>query len=211
MALRNEPHVCLPLCTLLQRPEQPDFVRCDNRSLSSWQFVRRIAGLSAGLSHLLHSALLQPPQHNPQPAVVMIAALNTDAMLEALLGVCDAGCIATPINHRWSAAELAAAMQLTRPRAILADGHCSHLALAAIQLLAQQQHYTPPTFVPLGHSPQPLQAAEKPSDSHYCNTECSTEQLIADWESLAAGRLQLRVASAGSAMIVFTSGTTGMY
>jgi len=64
--------------------------------------------------------------------VVMLAATNSAGMLETLLAVCDAGAIVSPINHRWSPAELAAAMQLVRPCAVIVDVACWELVQQAL-------------------------------------------------------------------------------
>ena len=46
---------------------------------------------------------------------------NSDVYLEALLAITDAGAIACPLNTRWSASEVAAALQVLAPHLAVVD------------------------------------------------------------------------------------------
>ncbi len=183
-------HLCIPLCTLLQQPSKPAYLNCQGRSAGSHEFVQRVASLSAALTarFALQSG-----------SVVMLASQNTDHMLEALLAVCDAGCIATPVNHRWSSAELASAISLTAPACILADEHCSGLVQAA---LASAPDKHAPVLVKLGAPAAQPSSLEAPAFPYHADTLIH-EQLP------KRPPLQLRAPVSGAALIVFTSGTTG--
>lgn len=194
-------HICLPLCTLAQQPEKHNFIVCDDKRTSSRVFVQRIAALGRALRADL---AVQTDD------VVMIASLNTDHMLEALFAACDIGCTATPVNHRWSSTELAAAMQLTRPVCVLVDQQCSQLVRAAANLLDTSCR---PVLVQLGAGAQPVPHTPPPpaperQTSAEPSFEFHAETLIA--LHLGSGAtLQLLTPSTGAAMIIFTSGTTG--
>uniref|UniRef100_A0A7S3R0X8 AMP-dependent synthetase/ligase domain-containing protein n=1 Tax=Dunaliella tertiolecta TaxID=3047 RepID=A0A7S3R0X8_DUNTE len=137
-------HLCLPLLCIsdLQtkrrdaeeesdgtgsgiQPGEPQIIDLASTAL-------RVAALSHGLSLATGPVLVHPGR------VVMLAATNSSAMLEAMLAICDTGAIATPINHRWGPAELAAAMQLTQPVAIIVDGACRLLVQQALDRLSQR-------------------------------------------------------------------------
>jgi len=256
-ALGRQPHVCLPLlstkvlhpplpetwhraCHVAEGPRDsqllPHLFHCTSMT---W----RIAALSHGLSLPMGHLRVRPGQ------VVMLAALNSSAMLEALLAICDVGCIATPVNHRWGAAELAAAMQLTQPTAILADAACWGLVQQALRRQsAGVQTALQPRVVLLGDAciagPDAARGACSAGGSsgaacHAAAAPLDTEGLIRtgarSWEHtascLAAGAaaqghggadsalrttaqpdlppLQLRAPADGTAVICFTSGTTG--
>ncbi|KAJ9529207.1 hypothetical protein QJQ45_007871 [Haematococcus lacustris] len=124
-------------------------------------------------------------------------------MLASLLGCMDAGAIATPVNHRWSAPELMLAMQLTQPALAIVDQHCHELvqqacnSLPAAMRLAtvSMEHFHAPCGLPVpGGS-----AACSP---HAPETTCGPSQ------DPATG-LQLLTAPGGTCLLCFTSGTTG--
>ncbi|KAF5825930.1 hypothetical protein DUNSADRAFT_5856 [Dunaliella salina] len=137
-------HLCLPLLNISDsNTERRDAEESSDGTGSSIQpgaphtidlasMASRVAALSHGLSLAIspHSAL--PGQ------TVMLAAMNSSAMLEVLLAICDTGAIVTPINHRWGPAELAAAMQLTQPVAIIMDAACRALVQQALAWLSQR-------------------------------------------------------------------------
>ena len=51
----------------------------------------------------------------------MLLASNSDYLCEALLAVAAAGAIATPLNTRWTAQEVAAAIQLSSPNLVICE------------------------------------------------------------------------------------------
>jgi acyl-activating enzyme 14 len=122
----------------------------------------------------------------------MVAGLNTDHMLVALLASMDAGGLATPVNIRWSPAELAAAIELTEPRAVLADQHCLPLVEKALMLVkGSAQHSTGNSY----HLP-------------VIQLEATSVQL-SKLASHSNQQLQLLQPPSGAAAVIFTSGTTG--
>jgi acyl-CoA synthetase (AMP-forming)/AMP-acid ligase II len=130
---------------------------------------------------------------------VCIAALGTDAHLEALLAVTAGGAIAAPLNWRWGAVEAAAAAQLVGARVLLADAACLRYALAAASAASGG---TLRVLVllgsPAGYPQQDLAAAEAQGVA------------LAFAESLIDGCpnscLALTSAPGNAALVVFTSG-----
>ena len=182
-------HICLPLLSLLQRKRPAPVLTCESRPLTGCQLVSGVAQLSRCLTH----------QHGVQPGdVVMLAALNSDYFILALLAACDAGAIVTPVNQRWSAAELSSAMELTRPGLLLADEHCWGLVQHADHAASSGQHTAQPPMLQLeafcAQAWQHLQSAQPESQASLTPQEAS---------------LQLRMPQSRAALICFTSGTTG--
>ena len=52
---------------------------------------------------------------------IVLLANNSDYLCEALLAVAAAGAIATPLNTRWTAQEVAAATQLSSPILVICE------------------------------------------------------------------------------------------
>ena len=96
------------------------------------------------LSHALTTHL------NVQPGDrVALAGINTHYFFETLLAIADAGAVACPINWRWTASEVAAALDLTKPRLVLHDAGFTDLIQAAI---SSSKHCNSCTRVFLGPS-----------------------------------------------------------
>lgn len=216
-------HICLPLVSLRRHRGQDVVMTCEDRAWTGQQWVDRIAGLSHGLTSA-HSIT--------KGDVVMVAAQNSDRMLEALLAACDAGAIVSPTNTRWSATELAAAVQLMQPKVLIADEQSWGLATQALQDVvvqlqgqgeAQQQAvaYAKPQLILLGDT------ARGRSVPGSASPQWCTEDLIQQHHRPQQGQrgpaagaarcqqpqpgapLQLRSPPCGSALVCFTSGTTG--
>ena len=154
----------------------------------------------------------------------MFIAHNSAALIEGLLAVMDAGCIAAPVNHRWSAKELASVMAFTAPAAVLVDSHCG-------DLLQQAIHHQPPVLkaLPIIHLGSGNQISHRHMGPKHHQTsmhasaafpDISTEQLIQQQLQRCAHatarpamrpalQLQLRMPPSGAALICYTSGTTG--
>ncbi|KAF8056856.1 AAE14 [Scenedesmus sp. PABB004] len=197
------PHLAAPLLALAQaHGRRPTFL-CEGRVLSGAQVHDAVALLSGGLSAALGLA--------PGDRVALLGH-NSDAWLVALLAALDAGGLACPLNWRWSAAELAAALELTQPAVLLVDDACAPLAAAAAARLRappRQLRLLPPGDAAAARqSPAPGGAA-RPADTRAL--------AAAGAAALGAGArpaLQLRQPgplseAPGGAVVCFTSGTTG--
>jgi acyl-CoA synthetase (AMP-forming)/AMP-acid ligase II len=77
------------------------------------------------------AALSRRPINCTPGARVGFLGLNTPEYFLALLAAADAGAIACPLNWRWSATELAAALALVAPAAVFVDTPCLDLLRAA--------------------------------------------------------------------------------
>ena len=172
---------------------------CEDRVLSGQQFVDRIAALSNVLS----------AQFGVRPGdVVMVASLNTDRMMEALLAGFDAGAVVSPANFRWGSAELASAMDLTRPRVVLADEHCWPLVQAGLAYASEHMGVAPASMQLVHLGPPPSSR----NDTASAKLLPSSEDLITAQLSRATApppTLQLLMPPCGTALLCFTSGTTG--
>lgn len=126
-----------------------------------------------------------------------IAALATDANLEALLAVTAGGGIAAPLNWRWSAAEAAAAAQLAGACILAVDAACLRLALAA----AGAARGSIATLLLLG---QPADYAQAELDAAPRGLTLAFAEPLA--RSCRGASLALRSAPGGAAVIVYTSG-----
>jgi acyl-CoA synthetase (AMP-forming)/AMP-acid ligase II len=127
-----------------------------------------------------------------------VAALATDAHLEALLAVAAAGGIAAPLNWRWGGAEAASAARLVGGRMLLADAACLRFALTTAAAAG-------PGAI------QALVLLGPPSDFRQEELAVAPPGLaLAFAEALAGGcpdaSLALRCAPGNAALVVFTSG-----
>jgi acyl-CoA synthetase (AMP-forming)/AMP-acid ligase II len=120
---RAHVHVCLPLTQVTSSGVPSGEPTHEQSALHASNMTWRVAALSRSLSYLFQ---LRPGQ------IVMLAAVNSGAMLEVLLALCDAGAIASLVNHRWGPAELAAAMALSQPTAVIVDEACWGLVQQAL-------------------------------------------------------------------------------
>ena len=121
---------------------------------------------------------------------VALLAHNGPHFLEALLAVTAVGGIAAPLNWRWSAAEASAALCTLRPFALLADALCA--VAFDLHQLASCVDSSRCFLIGSGHA----------SASEWQRAE---DQLI----SMDEGVSELATSPDGTAIVCFTSGTTG--
>ena len=169
------------------------------------------AALSAAVSGRLAAA---------PGATFGLLGLNTPEYLAALLAGADAGCVAAPLNWRWSAAELAAALALVEPAFVFVDGPCLAL-LRQAAARPECPEFAAVVLTPLGGGarPEPVVATAA------AGAAAGSVPRIAAWRSAGelAGdawrrpqqqqpgmqpQLQLRAPPDGAALVCFTSGTT---
>ncbi len=184
-------HICAPLDSTAQRHGRRVTSVCDGRTSSALELRHRVARLSLGLSQALS---VQPGDR------VALLGPGTDVYFEALLAVADCGAIACPINTRWSVAEASAALALVQPRALLVDVSAGGLSQEADALQ---------TAVP-GMAIVQLSTSAVPGQAQHAQHPLTTEQLMQQQlEAAGAPQLQLLQPGDGTALIAFTSGTTG--
>ncbi|EFJ43456.1 hypothetical protein VOLCADRAFT_41779, partial [Volvox carteri f. nagariensis] len=115
-------------------------------------------------------------------SVVVLVAQTSAAVMEAMLAVLDAGCILCPVNWRWTTAELSQALVRLGPALVLFDISCSDLVHKALVSAF------PPSSLDLrNHHSQPPQPQPQRQPEP---------------------QLQLLSSPCGTALLVFTSGTT---
>ncbi|KAL4430592.1 hypothetical protein ABPG77_005832 [Micractinium sp. CCAP 211/92] len=173
-------------------PAPPLFI-CEGRTTTAADASRRVGALAAALTQRLG---MQAGDR------VCLAALATDHCLEVLLAVTAAGGIAAPLNWRWGAAEAAGAVQLVGARLLAADAGCLPFALAAA---AAAPRGTLARLLLLG-APSSFRQADLAVAQGLGLVPAFAETLVRDcW----GPGLALRCAPGGTALIVYTSGTTG--
>ncbi|KAG2444733.1 hypothetical protein HXX76_001477 [Chlamydomonas incerta] len=138
-------HICAPLLSIGQQAQPRalfiDFLAGPPTSLADGaasaqryatgaEVIHRIALLSRALSTCGLDGLQRPLA--PVGAVVVVVAQTGAATMEAMLACLDAGCILCPVNWRWSASELAEALQRLSPALVLHDSACAPLAQQAV-------------------------------------------------------------------------------
>ncbi|MEW5304347.1 MAG: hypothetical protein WDW38_011016 [Sanguina aurantia] len=224
-------HICLPLLSIAQQSDAGHhewWLRCGDRAVSGRRFHDRVALLSHALTTRLH---LQVGD------VVVIASLNTDLMLEAILAAADAGAVVSPINWRWSAEELASAIATVQPSLIMVDDSCLGLirkgapqspprcalgsALSSCSTCTEDLitgAAAAPTLTPhpVPQRPRNARSAAHPSSSNIADNgvaaapagEARTSSGVPPAPHRRRG-LQLLQPTSGAALLVFTSGTTG--
>ncbi|MBS0290922.1 MAG: acyl--CoA ligase, partial [Proteobacteria bacterium] len=160
---------------LQQHPERLATL-CGARRQDWRTLVARVARLAA----VLRAAGLQPGER------VALLAHNSDHGVEAFLATWWAGGVICPLNTRWSASEMAHALQDVQPRLLLTDAACADAADA----LRKATPALPCMFLGTGQAPEGLPA---------------TEALLAAAEPLE----DLRHGGDALAIILFTGGTTG--
>ena len=220
-------HLCLSLCSLLQSARQKPVLFCDGRSTTAAELHDQVALLSKTLTERLNT--------RPGDRIVLLG-LNTDAFFTTLLSVLDAGAAACPLNWRWSAAELAAAISLLQPKALFVDDYCMPLALQACASLSAPNSGPPAPIVRMSPSPasdqlsqqqftrtlsiQTLLLREQQAAAHqgtappqfsYSSPACAAPALEPqEQQQPLPPQLQLLHPSPRQpALVVFTSGTTG--
>jgi acyl-CoA synthetase (AMP-forming)/AMP-acid ligase II len=95
------------------RPDQPCLI-CGERISTNAQFRDRVARLAGGLL----AAGVRPGDR------VGIVALNSDRVVEAFFACFWAGAVASPVNVRWTPAEVAYALRDCGASALLIDDFC---------------------------------------------------------------------------------------
>lgn len=128
---------------------------------------------------------------------VCLAALATDANLEALLAITAAGGVAAPLNWRWDIAEASGAARLVGARLLLADAACLRFALAL--MAARRGAITTLVLLGLPGAYSQADLAAAPAGL----TVAFAEALI---QGCPGASLDLRSAPGGAALIVYTSG-----
>lgn len=188
-------HVCHYLAALGGRaPDQPLFV-CGA--------ARRTAGEVAARVGALASALTCDVGVRPGDRVALITS-GSAAAFEALLAVLAAGAVAAPLNTRWSADEVADAVDLIGATAVVFDARFAPTAAASLS----------------GALPDGRRRSKRANSAVWRTGVCvsgadrelpavatlSAEALIA---RRLGSRLEPLLAPEGAAVICFTSGTTG--
>jgi acyl-CoA synthetase (AMP-forming)/AMP-acid ligase II len=106
----------LCLTQMLDRAARTDPERLcliyEGRSTTNAQLRDRVAALAAGLR-----SLGVPPDDR-----IVILSRNSDRFVESLFATWWAGCVAIPINTRWSQAEIVRAAVEAEPSVLLVDG-----------------------------------------------------------------------------------------
>jgi acyl-activating enzyme 14 len=210
-------HLCLPLLAQAQAQRDRVVTSCCGHHTTAAALHDGVALLSRGLSQLG----VQPGER------VALLGLNSDTFWVTLLAVLDAGAVACPLNWRWSDAELAAALELLQPAALLADDECMQAACAAMQRLSKSSSWriASCSLVCMCRAGDGAAAATAAAASGGVQPHTTTPQLAAAAAARSAGsrpQLQLLLppatsccstsvaaAVAPAALIVFTSGTTG--
>eukprot|EP00892_Ulva_mutabilis_P001493 jgi/Ulvmu1/11344/UM075_0004.1 len=159
---------------------------CNGKAVSKATVRSRVASLARGINSLA-----------PVGAVIAFAGTNTDATFEVLLAIAAAGCIACPLNTRWSDRDVRHAVALTSPVVLFVE--------PALQAIVKSAVAACPTIriAPISTNGEQSDASFQAIPHHACLS--STSQLIA---AHPAARLQLQQPECGTALICFTSGTT---
>ncbi|XP_050369441.1 2-succinylbenzoate--CoA ligase, chloroplastic/peroxisomal isoform X2 [Argentina anserina] len=115
MGIYSEAHICHCLSLLSTLRRNSVVTIAGNRRKTGKEFVDGVTGLAQGLLQLgLQSG-----------DVVSIAAFNSELYLEWLLAIAYVGCIAAPLNYRWSCEEAVMAMKVVRPVMLVFDDSCA--------------------------------------------------------------------------------------
>lgn len=197
-------HICRPLASLATLDAHRPTAICCGLSLTGQQLHDQVAAWSHALAH---GMCIAPGQR------VALLGDNTLGYFIALLACADAGAIACPLNTRWTGEEVAAALRLVGPTALLADA--AHLPEMARMLPAS----CPSCSLVL----MPALGGEQEAHTHISNaTDATHSGWHAAWCTLpplqpvrsaaavaAPPELQLLSPADGTAIICFTSGTTG--
>jgi acyl-activating enzyme 14 len=204
----------MPLGSLAQHSTHRVVLACEGRAWSGAGLRAAVASVSLLLSQgHAASSRSAPPPLSPGDRVALLGA-SSDAYIIGLLGLLDAGCIAVPLNTRWSAPELAHALATTTPRLMLVDAGHEELAAQAVELLQAAPPALQLACLPCGgaNAHAELRAAAHAPPHHAARP--SGGQLVpapccAAASASASPPLQLLCCPHGTAAVVFTSGTTG--
>lgn len=127
----------------------------------------------------------------------MSAGTNTDATFEVLLAIAAAGCIACPLNTRWSDRDVQHAIQLTSPVLLFVEPGLEAVAKSCLAVNPEIR------IVPImTHGGQQYASFKDVPQRALLST---TSQLIAKHRGAP---LRLQRPDCGTALICFTSGTT---
>eukprot|EP00850_Spirogloea_muscicola_P016501 SM000134S26944 [mRNA] locus=s134:194785:198483:+ [translate_table: standard] len=175
-------HIGHALAGLAQGSQRAEVVTvCGSRRRTGHDVVEQVTALAAGLAELG----LAPGER------VAIVALNSDWYLDWLLAVPCAGAVLAPLNYRWSLEEAAAAVRQVGAAVLAVDGH--HL------------HWWPKLLTAC-----PSLRLAVLLDDGAVSPNLSSCVAMEDVRKAGAGsKLVLRIAPNGTALICFTSGTTG--
>ncbi|KAI8465260.1 MAG: hypothetical protein J3K34DRAFT_525487 [Monoraphidium minutum] len=193
-------HITAAIETMCQRWGERPVWHCSGVGTPARALHAAVACASRALSALLGCT--------PGDRVALLG-LNTPEYQAALLAAADAGCVACPLNTRWSPAELAAALALVAPRAVLVDAAC----LALLRAAASQPGCCGFEAVLL----TPLDGGARPPGDGAAPPPARSLAGLLQREGGGGGsadgpgarpRLRLLQPPDGSALICFTSGTT---
>jgi hypothetical protein len=191
-------HICSPLGANAAWGDRTAITCCGAR-LSAAQLAQAVAVLSGAISARMG---LHPGER------LALLGLNSAEYFIALLACADAGVIACPLNSRWSSIEMGAALRLVAPAGAVADAACcaalqqalaTQPALAARCKIAQLPSLADPAS-------WELPALSSGAAQRGGGPPASSSQPAA---AAARAQLQLRTPTDGTALLCFTSGTTG--
>ncbi|XP_059668339.1 2-succinylbenzoate--CoA ligase, chloroplastic/peroxisomal [Cornus florida] len=183
MGSYSQAHICQCLSRLATIRRNSPVTITQNRRKTGQQFVEGVLRLARGLFELgLRNG-----------DVVAISALNSDLYLEWLLAVAFVGGIAAPLNYRWSLKEARLAMEVVQPIMLVTDTGCNywHSEFQTDSVPSLRWHVL----------------MDSPIDSGSMGNVLTTETLKKP--SLSYLSFNYSRAPEGTAMICFTSGTTG--
>ena len=203
MSTTERVHLCSYLTkkdAIVSSPPPPLFI-CRNRSTTATEARTRVLALAQALSALVHAEI----GHR-----ICTLAQTTPAHLELLLAVTAAGCIAAPLNWRWSSREVAYAVNHIEASILCVDAASLPLAL---QLLPACPHLTALLLINDDDDDDDDILAVAETTCPIKIKILQTEHLIASSHHTrnlsTSSPLLLQQPKDGAAFIIFTSGTTG--
>jgi acyl-activating enzyme 14 len=188
-------HICHYLTALQNRDPERVLTVCGVRARTRREFALRTGALAAGLATL-------GVRRGDRVALI---AQATDLFLEALLAISAVGAIAAPLNWRWSEDETRSAVRLIDARLLICDASCLHLRKCCQQSLVLGNN-----MLTASRDASTLaQDSTKPGQGGAGASEGApllAEDLIRAHHGVALSPV---LPLDGSAIICFTSGTTG--
>lgn len=192
-------HITAAIASISQQWGERAVWLCGGGSTSGRDVHDVVAQLSMALSMCLDCSIGDR---------IGLLGLNTPEYLAAFLAAGDAGATPCPLNWRWSPTELAAALNLVKPRVVFVDGACLKLLqdtcvrpncppFARVMLTALHEITARPQGGPVLQQPH-LPGMHSMAD--LVQEQSSVEQ--------NQPRLQLKQLPDGAGLICFTSGTT---
>ena len=182
-------HACFSIASVGNRADaSPPFIQCmhEHVSRSGPDLISRIAHQSHAYSSFL----------SPGSPVVIVGKTSV-SFVETLFAIMDSGCIAVPINIRWSGKEVAHALSLVQPSLIIADS--AHYALMA----SIMDNLSPSPFPSPSSSWSSSCQLIRLKEGHQAEEPTENRHQMA-----ISPPLQLKSPSNGAALIIFTSGTS---